>query len=437
MDPMFPAIALFAATYVLMLTFSKFRPYIALISGAIFIITGMLPAGQILGALDFNVLLMIGGTMGLVQLFIDSRMPERMADMIMNKVPNVQWAAVSLSLFAGVISAFVDNVATVLMVAPVAIQICKKLKTDPVPFIIAIAVSSNLQGAATLVGDTTAIMLGSALDMSFLDFFWYAGKPSIFFAVELGAVLSALIVWSIFRKEKGKIEKTGILTEVTDYVPTVLLFGAIGLLICASFAPESWDLPAETNGIICCALLVVGLIYSLIREKKLSALVAPLKAIDFETLGLLVGLFLMIGGISNMGVIDALAQLLAKLGGGSPFLMYTIIVWASVLISAFIDNIPYVATMIPVIGGIAEQLAPGAGVEAEILAIPLYFGLLSGATLGGNCTPIGASANITGIGILRKEGHTVSNGDFFKIGIPFTLAAIVPAYIYIWLIYGI
>ena len=437
MNTMLPAILLFAATYVLMLTFSKFRPYIALASGLIFIVTGMLPAGDIIGSLDFNVLLMIGGTMGLVQLFIDSHMPERMADMIMDKVPNVQWAAVSLSLFAGVISAFVDNVATVLMVAPVAIEICKKLKTDPVPFIISIAVSSNLQGAATLVGDTTAIMLGSALDMSFLDFIWYQGKPSIFFAVELGAVLSALIVWFIFRKEKGRIEKTGQLTKVEDYVPTVLLFGAIGLLICASFAPDSWDLPAETNGLICCALLVIGLVYNFVKEKKLSAVVGPLKAIDFETLGLLVGLFLMIGGISNMGVIDALAQLLAKLGGGSPFLMYTIIVWASVLISAFIDNIPYVATMIPVIAGIAAELAPGAGVEASVLAIPLYFGLLSGATLGGNCTPIGASANITGIGILRKEGHTVSNGDFFKIGIPFTLAAIIPAYIYIWLIYGI
>ena len=437
MNSMLPAILLFAATYVLMLTFSKFRPYIALTSGAIFIATGMLPASQILGALDFNVLLMIGGTMGLVQLFIDSRMPERMADMIMDKVPNVQWAAVSLSLFAGVISAFVDNVATVLMVAPVAIEICKKLKTNPVPFIISIAVSSNLQGAATLVGDTTAIMLGSALNMSFLDFFWYEGRPSIFFAVELGAVLSALIVYFIFRKEKGSIPKSGQMTEVSDKVPTVLLFGAIGLLICASFAPESWNLPDETNGLICCALLVIGLVYNYIKNKNLEAIVGPLKAIDFETLGLLVGLFLMIGGISHMGVINALAQLLAKLGGDSPFLMYSIIVWASVLISAFIDNIPYVATMIPVIAGIAKQLAPGAGVEAEILAIPLYFGLLSGATLGGNCTPIGASANITGIGILRKEGHTVTNGDFFKIGIPFTLAAIVPAYIYIWLIYGI
>jgi len=434
---MVPAIILFAATYVLMLTFSKYRPYIALTSGLIFIISGMLPLRDIIPSLDFNVLLMIGGTMGLVQLFIDSRMPERMADMIMDKVPNIQWAAVCLSLFAGVISAFVDNVATVLMVAPVALEICKKLKTNPVPFIISIAVSSNLQGAATLVGDTTAIMLGSALDMTFMDFFFYQGKPSIFFAVELGAVLSAMIVYFIFRKEKGAIPKSGKMTEVTDMVPTVLLFGAIGLLILASFAPDSFNLPAEINGMICCTLLVIGLIYNYAKNKTAASITGPLKAIDFETLGLLVGLFLMIGGISNMGVIDALAGLLAKLGGGNVFLMYTVIVWASVLISAFIDNIPYVATMIPVIGGIAAQMAPALGVDPLLVGIPLYFGLLSGATLGGNITPIGASANITAIGILRKEGHEVSNSDFFKIGIPFTLSAIVPAYIYVWLVFGV
>ena len=421
------AIILFAATYVLMLTFGKLRPLFALASGVIFILTGMLPLGQVLGALDFNVLLMIGGTMGLVQLFIDSRMPERMADMIMDRVPNVQWAAVSLSLFAGIISAFVDNVATVLMIAPVAIEICKKLKTNPVPFIISIAVSSNLQGAATLVGDTTAIMLGSALDMSFLDFIWYDGKPGMFFMVELGAVLSAMIVYFTFRKDKGAIPKSGKMTEVEDLVPTILLVGAIVLLIVASFLP--FELPAETNGLICTALLIVGLIYNYARKKNLDAIMGPLKAIDFETLGLLVGLFLMIGGIGNMGVIDALAQLLAKLGAGNPFLMYTIIVWASVIISAFIDNIPYVATMIPVIAGIAAEM----GIDSTAL----YFGLLSGATLGGNCTPIGASANITGIGILRKNGQEVSNGDFFKIGIPFTMAAIIPAYILIWVLFGV
>ncbi|MBE6805444.1 MAG: arsenic transporter [Ruminococcaceae bacterium] len=434
---MLPAIILFAATYVLMLSFSKYRPYIALISGAIFIATGMLPIGNILGELDFNVLLMIAGTMGLVALFIESKMPELLADIVMEKVPNVQMAAVALSLFAGIISAFVDNVATVLMVAPVALEICKKLKTNPVPFIIGIAVSSNLQGAATLVGDTTAIMLGSALDMSFLDFIWYQGKPSIFFAVELGALAAALILAVIFRKEKAPIEKNIVRTKVTDYVPTVLLLGAILLLICASFAPESWNLPSEINGIICCALLVIGLVYNFIKKRTADAIISPLKEIDFETLGLLVGLFLMIGGIKHEGVIDALADLLAQLGGGNVFLLYTVIVWASVLISAFIDNIPYVATMIPVIASLSIQLSTQMGIAATLVATPLYFGLLSGATLGGNCTPIGASANITGIGILRRAGYEVKNSDFFRIGIPFTLAAIIPAYIYIWLLFGV
>lgn len=422
---MIGAIILFAVTYVCMLAFSKYRPYIALASAVVFIVSGMLPLDQILPNIDMNVLLMIAGTMGLVALFIESKMPALLADIVMEKVPNVQMAAVALSLFAGVISAFVDNVATVLMVAPVALAICKKLNTNPVPFIIGIAVSSNLQGAATLVGDTTAIMLGSALDMSFLDFFVYHGKPGMFFAVELGAVLSALILAWIFRKEKGAIEKTAARTEVTDYVPTVLLVGTIVLLICASFIPNK---PDTTNGLICCALLVIGLAYNYLQKKHISAIIEPLKAIDFETIGLLLGLFLMIGGISHMGVIDALAGLLAKLGGGNVFVMYTVIVWASVAISAFIDNIPYVATMIPVIASLAVEM----GCDPTVL----YFGLLSGATLGGNCTPIGASANITGIGILRKEGYEVKNGDFFKIGIPFTLAAIIPAYIYLWIFYG-
>lgn len=431
------AIILFAATYVLMLTFVKYRPYIALASGVVFICSGMLPVGSVFSELDFNVLLMIAGTMGLVALFIESKMPALLADLVMEKVPNVQMAAVALSLFAGIISAFVDNVATVLMVAPVALEICKKLKTNPVPFIIGIAVSSNLQGAATLVGDTTAIMLGSALDMSFMDFFWYQGKPSIFFAVELGAVLAAIILAFIFRKEKSPIGKNLERTIVTDYVPTVLLVTVVLLLMCVSFAPDSWNLPNEINGLICCALLVVGLIYNFFKKKKFSAVITPLKEIDFETLGLLVGLFLMIGGIKHEGVIDALADSLAKIGGGDVFLLYTVIVWASVVISAFIDNIPYVATMIPVIASLSLQLSTQLGVAAGLVATPLYFGLLSGATLGGNCTPIGASANITGIGILRKAGYEVKNVDFFRIGIPFTLAAIVPAYIYIWLLFGI
>lgn len=419
------ALILFAVTYVLMLTFTKYRPYIALGSAVVFIVTGMLPFDQIFGAIDWNVLLMIAGTMGLVQLFIDSRMPARLADMIMLKVPNVQMAAVALALFAGIISAFVDNVATVLMVAPVALAICKKLKTNPVPFIIGIAVSSNLQGAATLVGDTTAIMLGSYADMSFLDFFWYKGRPGIFFAVELGAIASALILAWLFRREKDSIEQRGELTPVTDYVPTVLLVGMIALLISASFIPVKPDI---TNGLICVSLFIIGMVYTFARTRSADAFLGPIKSIDFETIGLLFGLFLVIGGITNMGVVDAAAGLLARMGGGNVFVIYTVIVWASVLFSAFIDNIPYVATMLPVVTGLASTL----GIDPTLL----YFGLLSGATLGGNCTPIGASANITGIGILRREGYEVKTGDFCRIGIPFTLAAVIPAYIYFWLLYA-
>lgn len=423
---MIPAIILFAVTYVLMLTFSKYRPYIAIASGLIFIVSGMLSLENILPAIDFNVLLMIAGTMGVVALFIESKMPELLADLIMEKVPNVKWAVVSLALFAGIISAFVDNVATVLMVAPVALEICKKLKVNPVPFIISIAVSSNLQGAATLVGDTTAIMLGSALDMSFIDFFWYKGMPGMFFVVELGAVLTAIMLLYLFRKDNAPITNEKQRTKVTDYVPTVLLCSIIVLLIIASFIENKPDI---TNGLICCGLMVIGIVYNLIKKKDVKAIVEPLKAIDFETIGLLFGLFLMIGGIEQQGVIKAAADLLASIGGNNLFLLYTVIVWASVVISAFIDNIPYVATMIPVIGGIAASL----GIDATVL----YFGLLSGATLGGNCTPIGASANITGIGILRRSGYEVKNSDFFKIGIPFTLAAIIPAYIVIWLCFGV
>jgi Na+/H+ antiporter NhaD/arsenite permease-like protein len=263
--------------------------------------------------------------------------------------------------------------------------------------------------------------------MSFLDFFWYKGMPSIFFAVELGAVLSAFIILYIFRKETASIPKREERTKVTDYVPTYLLCGAILLLMVTSFIPI--ELPAEINGIICCAMLVIGLIYSLARKKKFAVVTDCLKQIDLETIGLLLGLFLMLGGISEQGVITEIANGLVNISGGNIFLLYTVIVWGSVVVSAFIDNIPYVATMIPIIGGVAAT----AGVDPTVL----YFGLLSGATLGGNCTPIGASANITGIGILRREGYTVKNSDFFKIGIPFTLAAIIPAYIYLWLAYGV
>ncbi|NLB37289.1 MAG: arsenic transporter [Clostridiales bacterium] len=415
------ALVIFIATYVAMLLFQKVRAYIALGAAALFIIIGILPIGQVLNAIDWNIIMMLAGTMGTVALFIETRMPARLADLMLSKVPDVRWAIISLALFAGVISAFVDNVATVLMVAPVGLAISKKLDISPISVLISIAVSSNLQGAATLVGDTTSILLGSYAKMDFLDFFFMKGKPGIFWAVELGALAPVPVLLYIFRKGKEPIEDGGI-TEVQDLFPSYLLIGTVVLLILASFIKNK---PSVTNGIICLAIFVIGLIRTAIVKKSFGSLKEFIKEIDYSTLMLLAGLFMVISGITEVGLIDDISSLFVKFGGDNLFLLYTLIVFGSVFFSAFIDNIPYVATMLPVITGISTLMS----IEPYLL----YFGLLTGATLGGNITPIGASANIAAIGILRKEGYTVKNKDFFKIGLPFTLSAVLTGYIYIWL----
>ena len=420
---MYFALILFIITYVLMLILKEWRPLVALCSACIFIITGMIGFREALFSVDYNVLLMIAGTMGTVELMIESKMPNLLADLLVEKVSNVKWAIVALSVFAGIVSAFIDNVATVLMIAPIALAISRKHNINPVGMIIAISVSSNLQGAATLVGDTTSIMLGGYAGMNFLDFFVYKGKPGIFFAVELGALCAALLLLIIFKNETATIKITE-RTEVTDYVPTFLMVGTVLSLIVASFIPNTPDM---INGIICITIMIIGVIYRCIRKRSLKSSLDILRKIDFTTILLLFGLFIVVAGIREMGVIDALAKLISGIGGGNLFLIFTVIIWGSVLISAFIDNIPYVATMLPVV----QSMSAAMGFDPTLL----YFGLLSGATLGGNITPIGASANITGIGILRKEGYEVKNSDFFKIGIPFTFAAVIPSYIFLLVFY--
>lgn len=417
------AIVIFVAMYVLMTVFLSRRIYIVFAAAAAFLVTGILPLSSVVGAINWNVLMMIAGTMVLVHFFIESKMPNLIADVLMDKASTVMWLIILMSLFSGFISAFMDNVATVLMVAPVGIAICKKLNISPVPMILSIAVSSNLQGAATLVGDTTSIMLGAYANMDFMSFFWMEGKPGIFFAVELGALMTVPVMLFLFRGFNQKVEANEH-TKVEDKVPTVLLLLLVVLLIGASFIQNK---PEITNGLICCMLAVVAVIRDLIRTRRKDGAAAAIKSVDYETLLLLFGLFLVIQGITEAGIIDDVAHLIASVGGKNIFLLYTIIVWISVAASAFIDNIPYVATMLPVIRGITAAL----GMEPYLL----YFGLLTGATLGGNLTPVGASANITATGLLKKEGYETGFQDFVKIGVPFTLTAVICGYLFIWFVW--
>lgn len=416
------ALVIFMVTYVLMIALPKWRCPVALASACVFIALGIMPPNDIISAINWNVLLMLAGTMGSVALFIESKMPNRMADLLLGKCPNVMWVAVVMSLFAGVVSAFVDNVATVLMIAPVALAICKKLNISPVPMLICISISSNLQGAATLVGDTTSILLGGYAGMNFMDFFFMDGRLSIFWVVELCALATVPVIMFLFRRNRDKVGAAKI-TEVRDYFPSLLLIATVVLLIAASFIPNK---PELTNGLICSGLYVIGVARAVIKRKSFAVVWKTVKEIDFVTLGLLAGLFVVIDSITRAGVIDMIASLFVKIGGGNLFLMYSLIVWGSVLVSAFVDNIPYVAAMLPVVSGIASIM----GVDPTLF----YFGLLSGSTLGGNLTPIGASANITAMGILAKNGYKVETKDFLRISIPFTLVAVTTGYLLCWLI---
>ncbi len=418
------AIVVFLIMYLLMIILPKRRAIVALAAAAVMLIAKVLPLGSVPDAIDWNVLMMIFGTMVIVDYFIESKMPNKIAESLLRLSKNVMWVTILMSLFSGIISAFIDNVATVLMVAPVGLAICKKLKINPVPMIISIAVSSNLQGAATLVGDTTSIMLAAADKMNFNDFFWMNGKPGMFFAVELGALLTIPIMMVLFRKNKEPVDSNEH-TQVTDYVPTITMLGHVVLLIIASFIPNT---PECTNGYICMACGILTIIWELFKQKSAKGMVHSLKAMDYDTMLLLTGLFVVIASIREVGIVDDLANFIAGFGGSNKFVLFTIIVWGSVVISAFIDNIPYVATMLPLLAGVASAM----NVEPHFL----YFGLLVGATLGGNLTPIGASANIAGVGMLRKEGYDVSFGDFMKIGIPFTLTAVISGYLFVWLVWA-
>lgn len=414
---------LFILTYLSLLIFPKIRAFIAIGSAMVFVMIGALPVDKIFSTVNWNVIMMIAGTMGTVYLFIESKMPALMADVIIEKTPNVKWAVISLSLFAGIISAFVDNVATVLMVAPIALDIAKKLKISPASSVIAIAIASNLQGAATLVGDATSILLGGYAGLDFLDFFFFKGKIGLFWIVQIGAIASTLVLLFIFRKDSQPIHITE-RAVVTDYFPTFLLLGTVIMLILVSFFPNKSEF---INGYICLGFFAIGVIREFIKTRDVSIFKRVLREIDFITLLLLTGLFIVIGSITEVGIVDDIGKLFVSISD-SPFIIYTLIVWSSVILSAFIDNIPYIATMLPVVSAISVAMH----VDPNLF----YFGLLAGATLGGNLTPIGASANITGLGILRKEGCDVKASKFMKMSVPFTLAAVTSGYILVWFIWS-
>src|SRR3989338_2667213 len=222
MSPKTISLLIFITAYLLFIFLPNKRTHIAVIGAALLILARVLTLKEAFLSINWNVMGIFVGTLIVADIFMESRVPAYLAEIIVDKAKNTAWSILLICLLTGLISAFVENVATVLIVAPIALSLAKKLKISPMNMMIAIAVSSNLQGTATLIGDPPSMLLGGFAKMNFMDFFVYRGKPSMFFAVELGAIASFVVLYFIFRRHKERIKL--IRTEkVKSWVPTFIL----------------------------------------------------------------------------------------------------------------------------------------------------------------------------------------------------------------------
>jgi Na+/H+ antiporter NhaD/arsenite permease-like protein len=415
-------LSIFAVVYVTIILFHNLKSVIAWAGVGILVMLGIMPGFKLLYYINWNILGIFWGSLVVAELFIYSKIPAYLAEAIIDRSKNLVWAIIWLSAFSGIISAFVENVATVLIVAPIAFEVSRKLKVSPAPFILGICLSSNLQGTATLVGDPPSMILASATRMTFNDFFFFHGKPSLFFVVEFAAIISLLVIYALNRRYKEPIK--AIRTEkIVSLVPGLFLIALIAGLAIGSFMPGFMD---YLGGTICTVIGFIGIIWSLFSKKIKTYNI--IRDTDWETFFFLAAIFALIGSLTETKTTMVLAESVGKLTSGNLFLTYVLLILFSVFISAFVDNVPYFAAMV----GVVSTLSTTHGYPLYLL----LFGTIIGTTVGGNITPIGAAANIVGVGLLRKNGYKINFLDFLKVGMPFTLAAVGAAAIFIWIFWS-
>jgi len=389
----------------------------------------------LLHMVNWNVLLIFSGILFTAEVLIDAGVPAHLAGRIIAMSKNYGWAALLICGLSSVISIFVENVATVMIVAPIALEVSRRHKANPVILLIGIAIASNLQGTGTLVGDPPSMILAASENMGFNDFFVMNGKPGIFWAVQLGAVASFFVLYHFLGRDKGDVPKVAV-PPVASWIPAWILAGVIIGLAGISFFSPGIHL---TAGLLCVGGGLLSLVWYAFFRRKRGHLFENcvdrktrhvVKAFDLDTLFLLAGIFFMVAALDHYGVMEQVGEFLAGIAGGNPLTAYLIIVTGSLVFSAFVDNVPFVTAMIPVTHAIAASMGHGNGEH-----LYLTFGLLIGSCLGGNISPVGAAANIVSVSILRKNGYKVSFWEFVRVGLPFTLVATAAGAAFIWLVW--
>jgi Na+/H+ antiporter NhaD/arsenite permease-like protein len=408
--------------YGFIIAFPERKSWASLGAAVLMLIIRALTPIEALEEINWTVLMIFVGSLVLADLFIYSRVPAAIADYIVLHSPSEGLAIVAILVMTGIISAFVENVATVLVMAPIALAFCQKLKLSPKMFMVGLAVMANLQGTATLVGDPPSMIFADYSGFNFNNFFFYQGRPSIFFAVQIGMIAGAIFFYCFFAKagkEKAQIEKE----KIVSIVPSILLILMIVGLAAFSFIFDGLTL---ASGILVMMLGVIGFLWFAPRE-GIAKSWEMIKGLDWDTVLFLVGIFVVIGAVAETGLLEEFAVFLSHIVGSNVLLGFILIIAVSIFISGFVDNVPYIIAMLPVAATLARELS---------LKPELYmFALLIGSCLGGNLTPFGASANVVAVGILRKQDVSMNFGQWLKIGVPFTLITTAASAIFLWLVW--
>ena len=314
---------------------------------------------------------------------------------------------------------FIDSITVILFLAAVTLELSQLLEFDPVPMVLAEIFCANLGGSATMCGDPPNIIVGTSLQLTFADFITNTGVLA-----GISLVLVVIYYYFCFRKE---LSTAGQHASVKDYpdpksaikdkkgfaISTVIFLAAVVLLVTH----------AQTGLTVATIGLGIAVVTLLTSKNKMDVM----KGVDYKTLLFFIGLFVVVGGLEQTHILELIAGVIEKISGGNLYIMVAIIIWISAIASAFVDNIPFAATMVPVI----QSLAALNGIDISTLA----WGLSMGTDIGGSATPIGASANVVGMSVVAKEGHIIGWGRYCKSAVPATIIVMIVATVGIWLRY--
>jgi Na+/H+ antiporter NhaD/arsenite permease-like protein len=434
LNPAWVATILLLASYALIVSERLNRSIIALLGAGMMIVSGVLSQEEAIRGIDFNTIALLTGMMVLVSITGRSGLFEYLAVWSAKKGRAQPWAMlVVLSITTAVLSAFLNNVTTVLLVAPVTVSVTRRLEVPPYPFLFAEIFASNIGGTATLIGDPPNIIIGSAAHLSFNDFLVHL--TPIIVVVMAVQTLATHLVWGARMRAtpeaRARVMALDERAAITD--PPLLLMSlvVIGVVMAAFVLAHPLGLEPGTIALLGAAVLMLchNIEHHREKEKQTAKVTETFNEIDWITIFFFVGLFVIVHAVDVAGVIDVAAHELLVVTGGDLKTTAVAILWGSAVLSAIVDNIPFVAAMIPLI----KQLAPAMGGASHIM--PLWWALSLGACLGGNGTLIGASANLTVAGIAERNGIEFSLWTYTKHAIGLTVLSIALANVYLWLRY--